>query len=266
MTDALSATKSIALRSAQITNVGGRQSNQDALGSALQEDLACYVVSDGAGGHEGGEIAANIVVKAVLDSFLRDLSFSNCAIRSYVDNAIFQVARTQAEQHGLKDMSATVATILIDQKNRVALWAHMGDTRIYLFRCNKLHAMTKDHSVVQRFIDSGYCEPDQVRTHPLRSVLFAAIGAEGDPVPEITEEVVEIQDGDAFLICSDGFWEWVTEDDMEQTLARSTRVDDWLAAMSSIAEKNGSDALTSRDNYTALTIWLGEPQNKTIHQ
>lgn len=266
MTDAFSADKSIALRYAQITNVGGRQSNQDALGSVRQEDLACFVVSDGAGGHEGGEIAANLVVKAILDSFLRELSFSNRAIRSYVEHAIVQVARSQAEGQRLKNMSATVAAILIDQKNRVALWAHMGDTRIYLFRGNKVHTMTRDHSLVQQFIDAGYCKPEQARTHLQRSVLFAAIGAEGDTVPEITEDVVRIQDGDAFLICSDGFWEWVTEDDMEQTLARSAHVDDWLAGMSSIAEKNGRASLTPRDNYTALTIWLDEPENTSISQ
>lgn len=266
MIDAVSVANSIALRSAQVTDPGGRQSNQDALGSALQDGLACYVVSDGAGGHAGGEIAASIVVKAVLGSFLQDLSFSHCAIRSYIDNAIVQVTRSQAEQHELKDMSATVAALLIDRNNRLALWAHMGDTRIYLFRCNKLHAVTRDHSVVQRFIDSGYCEPGQVRMHPLRSVLFAAIGAEGDASADITGQAVDIHDGDAFLMCSDGFWEWVTEDEMEQSLARSTSVDQWLAEMRGIVDKNGRAAPAARDNYTAVTIWLGDPPGQTIHQ
>lgn len=266
MTESSPASESIALHFAQLTHIGGRPSNQDAVGSAQQDDLGCFVVSDGAGGHEGGEVASNIVVKAILDSFLQALSFSARAMRSYVDQAILQVGSRQADEAALDNMSATVATILIDQKNRVALWAHLGDTRIYHFRDGKLQALTKDHSLVQQFIDAGYCKPDEARSHPQRSVLFAAIGAQGDTVPEITETMVELHEGDAFLMCSDGFWEWVTEDEMAQTLADATSAECWLADMNRLAGKKGNAAAESRDNYTALTIWLGERDNATPDQ
>lgn len=247
----------IGLCFAQISDIGGRESNQDALASARQDDLACFVVSDGAGGHAGGEVASEIVVKSVIDSFLRELSFGVRALQSYVDQAIVRVAQGKIDER-LADMSATVATVLIDQKNRYALWAHMGDTRVYLFRQRKLRSMTKDHSLIQQFIDAGYSRPDQARTHPQRNVLFAAIGTEGDTNPAVTPDVIEIEDGDAFLICTDGFWEWITEDEMEQTLAAATNADDWLAGMCRIAAMNSSTSGKPRDNYSAQVLWVSE--------
>ncbi len=254
----------IPLSFAQITNAGGRQSNQDALGVARQDDLACFVVSDGVGGHAGGEIASNIVVEAVLDRFLRESSFGSRALRSYVDHAVVQIARRKGQEQPLQGMSATVAAVLIDQKNRCALWAHMGDTRIYLFRHRMLQSVTKDHSMVQQFIDAGYSQPELLRAHPQRSTLFAAIGAEGDTLPEVTQAIVEIDNGDAFLICTDGLWEWIDEAEMEQTLALAASAEDWLITMRDIAEKKGRASPKARDNYTAYTIWLGEPEAVTV--
>lgn len=249
----------IDLSVAQMTNPGDRRCNQDMLGSACRDDLACFVVSDGAGGHEGGAVASSVVVRAVLEKFLLELSFGHHALRSYIDFAIAEVVQRKKEGDRLTNMSSTVAAVLIDQKNRCALWAHMGDTRVYLFRHGTVLKATKDHSLIQQFIDAGYCKPDQLRIHPQRNLLFAAIGAEGDSRPVVTRDAFEIQDGDVFLICTDGFWEWITESEMEQTLSRAMAAEDWLSAMNAIIEKNGSVASKSRDNYTAFAVWLSDP-------
>jgi serine/threonine protein phosphatase PrpC len=254
----LPAGRDMALAVAQTTNLGGRQTNQDALGMVEQDGLACFVVSDGAGGHHGGEIAANIVVQAVIDSFMRDLSFGSRALQSYIEEAIVKVGQGQTEDQSRADMSATVAAVLIDRKNRCVLWGHMGDTRVYLFRRGKLCSMTKDHSVVQQIIDAGYCQPEEARTHPQRSTLFAAIGAEGGTRPTVCDDALAIEDGDALLMCSDGFWEWVTEAQMEQALAGATHVDAWLERMGGLAETSSSAAAKTRDNFTAFALWLGE--------
>lgn len=258
MKAALSAGSAITLSVAQITGIGDRQTNQDALGMAEQESLACFVVADGAGGHRGGEIAAHLVVQAVLDSFIQDLSFGSRALQSYIDEAILKVAQGKTGVDSPPDMSATVAAVLIDRKNRCALWAHMGDTRVYLFRSGQISSITKDHSVVQQFIDAGYCKPEEVRTHPQRSVLFAAIGAEGDTRPALSDDTLIIEDGDALLICSDGFWEWVAEAEMEQALTAAQDVDQWLARMADMAKINSSASAKARDNFTAFAIWFGD--------
>ena len=254
------------LRFAQITTVGDRRSNQDALGNVQQDGLACFVVSDGVGGQEGGEIASGIVVRSILERFLHESSFSPRALRSYVEYAIAQVAERKTEESHLQNMSTTVAALLIDQKNRCALWAHMGDTRVYLFRENKIQRVTKDHSVVQQFVDAGYCSADDLRTHPQRSTLYAAIGQEGDTDPEVVQEMIDVQDGDAFLICSDGLWEGLTDNDMEQALGTSHSAEKWLTDMCNIADVMDrrsagtitNTALRARDNCTAFAITLGE--------
>src|SRR5213595_3646195 len=123
-----------------------RDSNQDALGAAQHDQIACFVVADGAGGHRGGELAAKIVVESVLAKFASQCAFGARALLSYVEHAIAQVAQAKRGAPRLEQMSATVASLLIDQSNGRAVWAHLGDSRVYLFRAGRLHAVTRDHS------------------------------------------------------------------------------------------------------------------------
>lgn len=243
----------LTLQFAELTDVGGRAANQDALACAQHDDLACFVVSDGAGGHVGGEVAAQLVVGAIRDSFVSELSFSKRALQSYLDQAIRRVAQGRRDTR-VADMSATVAVVLIDQGNRCALWGHLGDTRVYLFRAGALVQVTKDHSVVQQFVDAGYVAADQMRSHPQRSVLFAAIGPDSDNPPVITPEPVAVYGGDALLICTDGLWEWLTEDDMLACLAAAHDAGAWLAALNALAARNSSHSERERDNFSAQAV------------
>ncbi len=244
---------------AHITAVGARSSNQDALASDNQDELSCFVMADGAGGHEGGEIASKLVIDAILEKFMLDASFSARALRSYVDWASVKVAQSKKLNLRLHSMSATMTTLLIDRSNHCALWAHLGDTRLYMFRQGKIVTVSKDHSLAQRFVDAGYASYEEIRKHPQRSLLFAAIGAEGDNQPEITQEAVELKKGDAFLLCTDGFWEWVLESEMEASLHSARNSCEWLNTMNLIAEKNVGALNKNRDNFSAFTIWLHDP-------
>ncbi len=261
MANEVSADHALALQSAQLTHIGDRQSNQDAQGSAQRGGLACYVVSDGAGGHAGGEIASNLVVKAVIDSFLKEQSFGTRAMRFYVGQALSMVAKARHANATIKDMSATLAAVLIDNENRCALWAHLGDTRVYLFRSRKVQSVTRDHSLVQQFVDAGYCPPEALRTHPQRSVLYAAVGTEGETAPEMTADAVTLQDGDAILLCTDGFWEWITETEMERCLGAANSADDWLRRMREMVDLHGESSPKFRDNYTAQALWFRDSAN-----
>lgn len=255
MTD-LPANDAIGLMVAQVCAIGARQSNQDAIGSEQQDDLACFIVSDGTGGHAGGEIASALVVDSIKQRFLQESCFGARALHSYVDFAIERVAENKRNIPQQQDMSATVAAILFDQSNRSVIWAHMGDTRIYMFRNGKIHKISRDHSLAQRLVDAGYLDAGQLRTHPQRSVLFAAIGAEGDTPPDITEEAIRLEKGDAFLLCTDGFWEWITDAEMEQCLLDSSTSEEWLSNLTDIADKNVSETNKLRDNYSAYAIFV----------
>jgi serine/threonine protein phosphatase PrpC len=234
--------------------IGMRAANEDALGLAQQDDMACFVMSDGAGGHEGGEVAAKTVLEAVLEKFLNESAFGIRAVLSYVEHAVAVVAEVRKLEPHLQDMTATVATILIDLSNRRAVWAHLGDTRIYMFRNNRLRCVTHDHSVAQQLVDAGFAKAADLRHHPHRSLLFAAVGAEGGTPVASSEDVIDLEDGDAFLMCTDGFWEWLHESDMERTLSASGTSDAWLAAMTAIADTNAVGSDKPRDNHSVYVI------------
>jgi serine/threonine protein phosphatase PrpC len=244
----------VRLSCAKLSAIGMRASNQDAIGDAQQDALACFAISDGAGGHEGGEVASKLVIEAILDKFAGEASFGARALLSYVGHAIARVAEAKLQAPSRQDMSATAAALLVDRSNARAVWAHLGDTRIYHFRGARLHAMTRDHSLTQQLIDAGYAKAAELRTHPQRNILFAAVGAEGETAPEPSADVIQLEDGDAFLLCTDGLWEWVLEADMERTLAAAADCDAWLAAMCALADANIGAAGKVRDNYSVYAI------------
>lgn len=246
----------IGLSWTRINEIGKRATNQDTIGEAYFDQLACFVLADGAGGHEGGEVASRVVVDAILTCFQDQPAFGPDALLSYAACASADVAKRKQAEPRYADMSTTVAALLIDLARGQALWAHLGDSRVYLFRNARLHAMSKDHSLTQQLIDAGYARAEQLRVHPQRNILFAAIGAEGDTAVELSAGASVLLPGDALLMCSDGLWEWVVEADMERTLAAATSPDQWVAAMCRLADDNILNTGKVRDNYSAYAIMV----------
>jgi serine/threonine protein phosphatase PrpC len=248
---------------AQASEIGMRATNQDAMGAARNGDLTCFVVADGTGGHHGGEVASRLVVDALLGAFGAQPAFGAPALLSYVGKSIERVAEARRTDPQLADMSSTVAALLIDETAARAVWAHLGDTRIYLFRSGRLHAVTKDHSLTQQLIDAGYSSADQLRVHPQRHILLAAVGAEGETPVAASEGAIALEAGDALLACSDGLWEWVHEHEMEQALSSTARSEDWLAAMCQRADLAVAATGKVRDNYSAYAIRVHQQEAAT---
>jgi serine/threonine protein phosphatase PrpC len=248
---------------AQASEIGMRATNQDAMGAARNGELTCFVVADGTGGHHGGEVASRLVVDALLGAFGAGPTFGAPALLGYVGKAIASVAQARAGDQQLGDMSSTVAALLIDEQAARAVWAHLGDTRIYLFRAGRVLAVTKDHSLTQQLIEAGYASADQLRVHPQRHILVAAVGAEGETPVAVSDDAVTLEAGDALLACSDGLWEWVHEHEMEQALAATARSEDWLAAMCATADAAVAAAGKVRDNYSVYAIRVHQQETAT---
>ncbi len=248
----------VTLSWASCNAIGMRSSNQDTIGQAEQDGMTCFIVSDGAGGHAGGEVASRLVVEAISANFQREAAFGVRALLSYVEHAIASVAEGKRRSAEQADMSATVATLLVDAGNGRAVWAHLGDTRLYLLRDGAVQFTTKDHSLTQQLIDAGFARHDQLRSHPQRNILFAAVGAEGVTPVASNGEALALRNGDAFLICSDGLWEWVMEDDMERTLAAADGSAAWLEALCAIGDANATASGKQRDNYSAYAILVAQ--------
>ena len=261
-TNAVSSGAPVRLSWAQASEIGARAANQDAIGAARNGELACFVIADGTGGHFGGEVASRIAVDAVLGAFCDAPAFGAPALLAYAAQATSNVAQARRADAQLADMSTTLAALLIDQQAARAVWAHLGDTRVYLFRGGRVHAVTRDHSLTQQLIDAGYASASELRVHPQRNILLAAVGAEGELAVAASDEFA-LEAGDALLACSDGLWEWVLEDEMQQALSATACSEDWLAAMCARADAAVDAAGKARDNYSAFAIRVHHPETES---
>lgn len=235
------------LTTATRSAAGGRQANQDFVDYAAADGFACWVVADGLGGHAGGEEASKAAVDAVLGAFRAAPQAALDDLASYMDTAQEAVLRRQGETG--EDSMRTTLTILVAGQGH-ARWAHVGDSRLYHFRDGRVAAQTQDHSVPQALVAAGQITTEEIRSHPDRNRLLKALGKEGDAEPTVSERV-RLQEGDAFLLCSDGFWELVPEAEMEAHLAATGDAESWLAAM----EPDLLGRATGHyDNYTALAV------------
>jgi serine/threonine protein phosphatase PrpC len=174
---------------------------------------------------------------------------SHHAIAAALDAANAAVIRRAASEERLSRMRATAVVLCCDVGHRAAAWGHIGDSRLYYFRDQRIAQQTRDHSVVQNMVDAGYIQPDALRAAPQRSQLFAALGERDEFSPAYSR--AEIGEGDAFLLCTDGVWEHVTEPEFESMLAQSRTAADWLARIEAKLLAQDRDRL---DNFSALAV------------
>jgi PPM family protein phosphatase len=186
--------------SAALSHTGKvRANNQDSgyAGSNL------FVVADGMGGHAGGDVASSLAIARIesLDQPYTTTSEAERELRQTISDAAGDLIDTVKVRPELAGMGTTVsAIIMVDD---YAVIAHIGDSRIYLYRDDALTQITTDHTFVQRLVDSGRITPEEARYHPRRSVLMRVLG-DMDPDPEVDTFIMPTQPGDRWLLCSDG--------------------------------------------------------------
>lgn len=241
---------------AVLSKPGGRPSNEDACGYWTSDDAACWVLSDGAGGHGAGDVAARSVAATVLREFAAVPAVTPDGVARLIMQANTELLRAQRLASEQRDMRATVAILALDRRRQVSCWGHLGDSRVYGFRGGRLHFQSRDHSVVQDLVDAGLGDAAMLRHHPQRSVLLAALGSESELRPQLSSEAEQVRDGDAYLLCSDGLWEHVEESDMVRELAGSRSAQGWVAALEQIVLAR---AARGHDNYSAVAVWIGDP-------
>lgn len=192
-----------------------RSNNQDSgyAGSNL------FVVADGMGGHAGGDVASSVAIRHLedLDRPFASTADAERALRDAVEDTAGDLIRMVSRRPELSGMGTTVSALLM--VDDYAVIAHIGDSRIYLFRDEQLTQITADHTFVQRLVDSGRITPDEARFHPRRSVLMRVLG-DMDPSPEIDTFVMSTQPGDRWLICSDGLSGVVDDPHTQKALAQ----------------------------------------------
>ncbi|MDH4152243.1 MAG: Stp1/IreP family PP2C-type Ser/Thr phosphatase [Nitrospira sp.] len=199
-----------------------RASNQDAF--AVIDHAGLWAVADGMGGHAGGAIAAQTAISTVQTQAassqeqLRSGSTSPIdvltSLISRAHEAILAQARSQPK---LKGMGTTLVllTVIPDQTS-MAYVAHIGDSRAYRFRAGVLTPLTKDHSLIEKYLERGILTPETAKTHPERHVLTRALGVTATATPTIAG--VAMQDNDLIMLCSDGLTKMLEDQDIQQVL------------------------------------------------
>lgn len=244
---------------ASISKQGDRASNQDQTGERIGERSACFVVCDGVAGYPGGEEAARIARNTIIESFDANQHLDAQRIRDFVGEANGAIRSVQKETPEYRRMGTTLVGLFIDRDFQLAYWTHAGDSRLYLFRRGYVREVTTDHSLVQQMRDAGH-SAEGINSN----LLYFALGM-GDEEREASySDVVPIEDGDAFLLCTDGFWHGVPERQMEQSLHMVNTPEEWLTLMQQIIENQPRDAGDKQDNYSALAVWVGSPQDTTL--
>ena len=245
---------------ATLSGQGARTYNEDACGYWTSPTASCFIVCDGAGGHGGGDVASETAVRTLLSAFSSAPSLDGPHVAGLIAQTDSAIRYGQKLSGSLSKMSATVTALFIDARAQRAQWSHLGDTRLYHIRRRDCRCMTKDHSVVQSFVDAGVIEAHEVRHHARRNLLFAALGMGDGTAPEALDAAFQIEDGDAFLICTDGFWEAVDETEMVDCLTRSDSAEEWLVQMEQLILERAGD---TQDNYSGLALWIGRPNEVT---
>lgn len=233
------------LQTASYTNCGGRPYNEDTCCIVPTEKGVCAVVADGLGGHGGGEQASAAAAKIISEGW-------NGHTDMQALNNLFQQANENilAMQTTVCAMKTTAVVLTLE--NDKAVWAHVGDSRLYHFYNGKIKFQTRDHSVAQIGVMLGDITPDQIRFHPDRSRVLRALGQEGTLKVDVKEAQLE-KGKHAFLLCTDGFWEYVLEEEMEKDLSMAKDPKEWLDLM---VKRLNERIPEDNDNNTAAVVWL----------
>ncbi len=237
---------------ASITDIGEKENNEDAVKIFMNQPLSTYgfVLADGLGGHGNGDKASNFVVDCVGAAIENTDSFGGIFLDECFD-AAQEMLMEEKEISGLHSIKTTLVLLLITEN--IAQWGHIGDSRLYHFREGKQLSRTIDHSVPQMLAISGQIKEKEIRHHPDRSVLLRAMGAEWSaPAYEISERHMRVKKGDSFLLCSDGFWEWIDEKTMIKILKKDLSAYDALREMVSEVKAKGQGK--GMDNFSAILV------------
>lgn len=233
--------------SACATNPGKvRAVNQDACLDL--PELGLWVVADGMGGHEAGEVASSMIV-----NYFRQINepenLNNFVTN--VQNCLLQVNKSLREmatrQYSNQTIGSTVVALLAFGNQCAYVW--VGDSRIYRLRNNRFEQMTRDHSMLEEYINQGQMTPEEIQNSNVANALTRAVGAEDDLNIDIRMD--DIQDGDTFLLCSDGLYREVSPEEIAHYMARP---DDCLTITNNLLEQALSR--NARDNITLSLVQI----------
>ncbi len=207
----------IEIKSFSKSDVGKvRQNNEDFYGEFLiDQEHRVFIVADGMGGHNAGEVASRLAVLTFLESYKRYFEGTKEAEKAIelafydANRRVFEEGVGKESQHG---MGTTLSVLVLKGEN--VFWGHVGDSRIYLIREDECKKLTKDHSLVGKMRENGVISEQEARSHPRRNILYLSLGVKENITPQINGGI-GVKDGDIFVVCTDGLSNMVSDEEIK---------------------------------------------------
>ncbi|MBA3767328.1 MAG: Stp1/IreP family PP2C-type Ser/Thr phosphatase [Acidobacteria bacterium] len=247
--------KEVRLEAAVVTDRGlseKRPLNEDSF--LADEKRGIFAVADGVGGAQAGEVASKTAMEVLDEAFRHQVNGSDIEdlMEIAIQRANVSIHRMAQEHPKLSSMATTVVALHLD--GHTATIGHVGDSRLYrLTPDGQLHRETKDHSVVEEEVRAGRMTKEQAANHPSRNVISRALGAEEGV--EVDMNTIEVDDGTAFLLCSDGITRHIQDDEIRELLASRMSLDELCDEMKKRCFERGAE-----DNLTAVLVRVGMPE------
>ena len=236
----------------QANRLGNRKSNQDRFTAIETSEGGLLVLGDGMGGQADGEVAAEILVQTAKKLYLavsRPVLEPRVLLNEIITKAHFAILRYGHSQNPPVNPGTTAVVCLI--QGGKATWAHVGDSRLYVFQNGLPIYRTRDHSYVETLMERGVISRDEAETHPRRNQLTRCVGCL-PAVPEITFNTpVSLQVGDVVLLCTDGLWGAL--DDVQIGAMLRGHLEEQIDAL---AERAESISYPHSDNVSVLAMRL----------
>ncbi len=238
---------------AEYSDPGGRPVNEDSICSFVNGQNHGFVLCDGLGGMGMGDQASRLVVQVFQNMFMKAGKMSHFLPEAF-QAAQDVLTAEQKHLHAEERMKTTAVAMVTDQKKLYV--GHIGDSRAYLFKDNKVLWRTLDHSIPQMLALTGEIQESEIRNHKNRSIILRTMGITWDePMYELAKPV-SISKCDAVLLCSDGFWELIEDEDMCVLLSQARSPREWLDEMASVVKRNGAGR--DMDNNSAIAVWIAK--------
>lgn len=234
------------------SRIGGRKENQDSAGFRETELGSLIVVCDGMGGMQGGSVASQLAVQIILDTVAaadKKTNPSTILIQA-IKKANIAIIERGKNNPNLRGMGTTVTILLLTPYS--ALTAYVGDSRIYQLRNGEKIFRTFDHSMVFEMVKKKIISEEQARLSAQSNVILKALGVNDNVEVEIAER--SYKKGDRFVLCSDGFWGAMPEEDFIRHLVESNPIDKILESTANVVESIGRNSEQEFDNLTAAIL------------
>lgn len=195
----------------QVSRRGGREKNEDRMGYSYTRGSGMFLLADGMGGHPDGEVAAHLALQSMSDTYQKVSDSAIDDVSDFLTDAVMAAHRDilrYALERGMGDTPRTTIVVAFVQ-NGMAHWVHCGDSRLYFVRGNEILARTRDHSYQERRPGNGPLTAHQAN----RNILFTCLGSPTKPILEVMGPV-PLQQGDKILLCSDGLWGSLTDEEI----------------------------------------------------